>query len=296
MNYPRFSVITPSFNQGQFIEETLRSVLDQAFPNLEFMVLDGGSLDGTVEILKRYDAKLGFWRSEKDAGQAAAINEGFHRATGDILCWLNSDDLHLPNTLSTVARLLKERLSEPVVLYGSCEMFRHGTTRTELRRAIPFSKELLEIVDFLDQPSVFWTRKAWQLVGPLDESLYYGFDWEWLLRAAHLCSFVATDAVLSRYRFHETHKSGTGGKKRWIELCAIVRRHASSAVVAHYEFLLHNDAARWWLNKRMRFFLALQRLLPGLADPVANLLSPPFWSLPPGIQQSTLWKISGIRE
>jgi glycosyltransferase involved in cell wall biosynthesis len=127
MNCPRFSVITPSFNQGQFIEETLRSVLDQAYPNLEFLVLDGGSSDNTVEILKRYDAKLSFWRSEKDAGQPAAINEGFQRATGDILCWLNSDDLHLPNTLSIVARLLKERLSEPVVLYGSCEMFRHGT-------------------------------------------------------------------------------------------------------------------------------------------------------------------------
>ena len=100
MNYPKFSVISPSFNQGRFIEETIRSVLDQGYPNVEFLVLDGGSSDNTVEILKRYDARLSFWRSEKDAGQAAAINEGFRRAAGDILCWLNSDDLHLPNTLS----------------------------------------------------------------------------------------------------------------------------------------------------------------------------------------------------
>ena len=295
MNYTRFSVITPSFNQGRFIEETIRSVLDQAYPNLECLVLDGGSSDNTVEVLKRYDAKLSFWRSEKDAGQAAAINEGVRRATGDILCWLNSDDLHLPNTLSTVARLLQERLGDPVVLYGSCEMFRHGTTRKELRRAIPFSQELLEIVDFLDQPSVFLTREAWELVGPLDESLYYGLDWEWLMRAAHLCEFGATNILLSRYRLHEEHKSGAGGKKRWIELCAIVRRRANPTIVANYEFLLHNDAARWWLNKRMRFYLALQRFLPGLADPVANLLSPPFWFLPPEIRRSTLWKISGIR-
>jgi glycosyltransferase involved in cell wall biosynthesis len=295
MNYPRFSVITPSFNQGRFIEETIRSVLDQGYPNLEFMVLDGGSSDNTVEILKKNNAKLSFWRSEKDAGQAAAINEGFRRATGDILCWLNSDDLHLPNTLSIVARSLQERMSEPIVLYGTCETFRHGTTNTELRRPIPFSQEFLKIVDFLDQPSVFWTRKAWELVGPLDESLQYGMDWDWLLRAAHLCQFVRTDAVLSRYRFHEGHKTGTGGKKRWIELCGIVRRHAGPVVASHYEFLLHNIPARWWLNKRMRFYLALKRLLPALADPIANLMSPPFWFLPPGIERSMLWKISGIR-
>jgi glycosyltransferase involved in cell wall biosynthesis len=288
-------VITPSFNQGRFIEETIRSVLDQGYPNLEFSVFDGGSSDETVKILQRHEAELAFWRSEKDAGQAAAINEGFRRATGDIFCWLNSDDLHLRHTLLTVAELMKERLREPVVVYGGCELFQHGTMRTELRRAVPFDRELLEIVDFLDQPSVFWTRKAWELVGPLDESLYYCFDWEWLLRAAQLCQFISSDTVLSRYRIHEAHKSGSGGKKRWLEMCGVIRRHSTPAAVGHYEFLLRNDAARWWLNKRMRLSLALKDAVPRLAGPIANLLSPPFWVLPPGIERNTLWKISGIR-
>ena len=294
-DYPRISVITPSYNQGQFIEETIRSVLQQGYPNLEFSVFDGGSTDRTVEVLKKYSARLSFWRSGKDGGQAAAINEGFRRATGDILCWLNSDDLHFGNTLSTVADSLGPCVDQPVVLHGGCEIFDDRTHRKEVRAATLFSQELLEIVDFLDQPSVFWTRKAWEIVGPLDESLRYGFDWEWFLRASKICRFTATDALLSRYRIHDQHKSGTGGKNRWLELLTVVRRHSSPVVVNHYEFLARRNSVRWWLNKRMRVFLALKGSLHGLAGPVATLLSPPFWLLPIGIQRKTLWQISGIR-
>jgi glycosyltransferase involved in cell wall biosynthesis len=295
MNYPRVSVITPSYNQGHFIEETIRSVLEQGYPNLEFSVFDGGSTDRTVEVLKKYGAQLTFWRSERDGGQAAAINEGFRRATGDIFCWLNSDDLHFGNTLSTVAGLLDSCLDQPVVLYGGCEMFDDQTHKKEVRTATPFSQRSLETGDFFDQPSVFWTQNAWKMVGPLDESLHYGFDWEWLLRAGKICRFTMTDALLSRYRIHKAHKTGTGGKKRWMELLTVVRRHSSPTVVDHYEFLLRRNSARWWLNKRMRLFLALKGPLRAFADPVATILSPPFWFLPAGIQRSTLWQISGIR-
>jgi glycosyltransferase involved in cell wall biosynthesis len=295
MNYPRVSVITPSYNQGHFIEETIRSVLEQGYPNLEFSIFDGGSTDQTVEILTKYHPQLSFWRSEKDGGQAAAINEGFRRATGDILCWLNSDDLHCGNTLSTVAGLLSACLDQPAVVYGGCEMFHDRTRAKEVRPAMPFSQQLLETVDFFDQPSVFWTRKAWEIAGPLDESLHYTFDWEWFLRAGKVCRFTAAGVLLSRYRIHQAHKSGTGGKMRWTELLTVVRRHSSPAVVDHYEFLVRNHFARWWLNKRMRLFKAFQGPLSALADPVATLLSPPFWFLPTGIQRSILWQISGIR-
>jgi glycosyltransferase involved in cell wall biosynthesis len=292
---PRISVITPSYNQGHFIEETIRSVLQQNYPNLEFSVFDGGSTDQTVAVLKKYSAQLSFWRSERDGGQAAAINEGFRHATGDILCWLNSDDLHCPNTLSTVNGLLRDCLDQPVVVYGGCEMFNHGRPQTQIRQATPFSQKLLETVDFIDQPSVFWTRKAWEIVGPLDEGLHFGFDWEWFLRAGKACRFMATGALLSRYRIHPAHKSGTGGKKRWMELLEIVRRHSSSDVVHHYEYLVRKDSARWWLNKRMRLYLAFEGPFRAYADPAATLLSPPFWFLPAGIQRKILWQISGIR-
>jgi glycosyltransferase involved in cell wall biosynthesis len=292
---PRISVVTPSYNQGQFIEETIRSVLEQRYRNLEYSVLDGGSSDRTIEILQRYGPELSFWRSEKDGGQAAAINEGFQRASGDILCWLNSDDLHVPATLTAVARLLGSSLDAPVVLYGGCEMFDAQRHWRAIRPAIPFSRELLERVDFLDQPSVFWTRRGWEVVGPLDATLCYGFDWEWFLRASKVCRFVATGDLLSRYRFHEAQKTGIGGEKRWIELLEIVRRHSPPAVVRHYEFLAQNGFARWWLNKRMRIFQRLSRWSPKVAGTLADLLSPPFWSLPAAIHKEVLWQISGIR-
>jgi glycosyltransferase involved in cell wall biosynthesis len=295
MNFPRVSVITPSFNQGHFIEETIRSVLDQGYPNLEFSIFDGGSTDRTIEVLEKYSAKLSFWRSAPDGGQAAAINEGFRRATGDILCWLNSDDLHFGHTLSTVVALLGACLEQPLVLYGGCEVFDDRNHSKEVRMAIPFNQTLLETADFLDQPSVFWTRKAWEITGPLDESLNYGFDWEWFLRASRFCRFTAAEGLLSRYRIHQAHKSGKGGKRRWIELLTIVRRHSSPVVVQHYEFLIARNFARWWLNKRMRLFLALKGPLGGFADCLATILSPPFWFLPTGIQRRTLWEISGIR-
>jgi glycosyltransferase involved in cell wall biosynthesis len=291
----RISVVTPSYNQGQFLEETIRSVFEQNYPNLEYSILDAGSTDGSIEILRKYEAQLNFWRSVPDEGQSAAINEGFRRANGDILCWLNSDDLHSATTLKTVAQLMGSSLDQPVVLYGGCEMFDVRKRWREVRPAMSFSRELLEMVDFLDQPSVFWTRRTWEMVGPLDETLHYGFDWEWFLRASKICRFVATNALLSRYRLHTTHKSRTGGKRRWAELLEIVRRHSSPAVVEHYEFLLRNDSARWWLNKRMRTAQGLRAVFPSFSDQVATLLSPPFWVLPKGLSREMLWRISGIR-
>jgi len=198
-------------------------------------------------------------------------------------------------TLEIVAGLLGPCLDELVVLYGGCETFNDRTHWREVRPAISFSRELLEMVDFLDQPSVFWTRRAWEIAGPLDATLCYGFDWEWFLRASKVCRFVATDTLLSRYRLHEAHKTGTGGEKRWIELLEIVRRHSPPAVVNHYEFLVRNNFARWWLNKRMRIFQRLHRWSPSVAGCVADLLSPPFWSLPAAIHKEVLWQISGIR-
>jgi glycosyltransferase involved in cell wall biosynthesis len=293
---PRISVVTPSYNQGRFIEETIRSVFEQKYPSLEYLILDGGSNDGTVEILQKYDADLSFWRSAKDRGQAAAINEGFQRSSGEILGWLNSDDLYLEHTFRTVANVFAgNNIEEPFIVYGGCELFDDRTHVSELRPAFPFDAASLAITDFLDQPSAFWTRKAWEIVGPLDESLHYGFDWEWFIRASKVCRFIPIDKVLSRYRIHAGHKSATGGKKRWLELLKIVRAHSSPDVIRNYEYLLANDSARWWLNKRMRFEQIIGKVAPGAACSIATLLSPPFWLVPQGVSRETLWKISGIR-
>ena len=123
----RISVVVPSYNQARFLAATLESLLEQEYPNLEILLMDGGSSDETPEVIGRFKDRLAFWRSHPDRGQTAAINEGFARATGDVLCWLNSDDLHLPRTLQTVAERFRDRSGDPRIIYGGCEVFRDGT-------------------------------------------------------------------------------------------------------------------------------------------------------------------------
>jgi glycosyltransferase involved in cell wall biosynthesis len=296
MGCPRISIVTPSLNQGKFLGATLESVLGQGYPALEYLVMDGGSEDNSIEVIKQRESELSFWRSEPDRGQATAINEGFKRSSGAILGWLNSDDLYTPGTFSEVVGLLGQITDQPVVLYGGCELFHDANRSREVRPAIPFDGQLLQVTDYLDQPSVFWTRAAWDLVGPLDESLHYAFDWDWFLRAARSCKFICSGKVLSRYRIHSEHKSGTGGGERWRELVEVVKRHAPNRIKDHYRYLTDHSIARWWLNKRMRFAQALAKVLPkNVASMVATAASPPFWRVPSGIKPEVLWQISGIR-
>jgi GT2 family glycosyltransferase len=231
--------------------------------------MDGGSTDESVTVIRAREKQLTFWRSEPDHGQPEAINQGFQRARGAILGWLNSDDVYLSET--------------------------RGTS-TELRAAVPFDRERLQVTDFIDQPSVFFTRAAWERVGPLDESLHYAFDWDWFLRAAKCCRFQRCGKVLSRYRIHSQHKTGSGGLRRWEEMSEVVRRHSSDEIVRHYQYLLACPDARWWLNKRMRLAQLFRRFLPAPAsDALGTICAPPFWLLPDGISRATLWEISGIR-
>jgi glycosyltransferase involved in cell wall biosynthesis len=296
MREPVISIVTPSFNQGRFLGQTLDSVLSQGYRSLEYLVMDGGSTDGSVSLIRAREKQLAFWRTEPDHGQAEAINQGFQRANGVILGWLNSDDLYLNDTLRTVANELAGGEDDAVVLYGGCELFQDQGDRTELRPAVPFDEKRLQITDFLDQPSVFFTRSAWKKVGPLDESLHYAFDWEWFMRAAKCCRFQCCDKILSRYRIHRQQKTGTGGLRRWEEMSEVVQRHSPDEVVRHYQYLLACPDARWWLNKRMRLAQIFSRMLPrSTGEILGTLCAPPFWLLPPGISRAMLWAISGIR-
>ena len=293
---PLISIVTPSFNQGRYLGETLDSILGQGYPSLDYIVMDGGSTDQSVDVIRARQQRLAFWQSEPDHGQAAALNQGFGRARGIIFGWLNSDDLHMPGTLRTVANALAGCADEAVVLYGGCELFRDTGSIIERRSAVGFDRIRLQTTDFLDQPSVFFTRTAWERVGPLDESLHYAFDWDWFLRAAKVCRFIRCDQVLSRYRIHSQHKTGTGGLRRWEEMSEVVRRHSPDEIVRHYQYLLACPDARWWLNKRMRLAQFFRRFLPdAISDTLGTLCAPPFWLLPPGITRATLWEISGIR-
>ncbi|GGF20538.1 glycosyltransferase family 2 protein [Hymenobacter cavernae] len=239
---PKISVITPSFNQGQFIEETILSVLGQNYPNLEYIIVDGGSTDETVKIIRKYEDKLSYWVSEKDNGQSHAINKGFARATGDIICWLNSDDMYMPNVLSYVAQQLNPE--ENSLLFGNCLHFKkdHAGVMAYGSDVVGESKMYpLESRDYIIQPSTFWTKKAWDTVGSLREDVHYAFDWEWFLRAQKLgVQFKSDQTPLSIYRIHESHKTGTGGGKRQQEILKIYREY-SPKYAALYEAILKED-------------------------------------------------------
>ena len=289
---PRITVVTPSFNQAPFLEQTILSVLGQCYPNLEYFVMDGGSTDSSPEIIERYSTQLAHWQSQPDGGQAAAINTGFARATGEILCWLNSDDYFLPGALLRIARTFGARAGEPALIYGSCLLFREGAAPSaKVVTAKPFSAARLRMTAYIIQPSAFWTRALWEKTGPLDETLSFGFDWEWFIRASAHAAFEPLAVMLSAYRRHEGHKSGSGGVKRREEILAVVRRHAPEPVRACFEFAMQ----RWpeietWSARRRH----MERHQLPVAGALARVSSPALWCLPQGVSLDDLRLVSGM--
>ena len=245
---PRISIVTPSFNQVAFIEQTILSVLGQGYDNLEYFVFDGGSTDGTVDVLRKYDGRITYWQSQRDEGQAAAINAGLARATGDIVGWLNSDDYYLPKTLATVAARLDP--SRPQLLGGNCvQLYQEsggiGGSDVPGRRLA----QDLRLADYLIQPATFWTASAWKTVGPLTTALHYAFDWEWFIRAEQQGVEILTTAdYLAVYRFHDAHKTGTGGERRLDELRGIYRKYSTDSYARMFDALATNRTVR-----RVRF-------------------------------------------
>jgi len=285
IDLPKITVVTPSYNQAAFLETTIQSVLGQFYPNLEYIVMDGGSTDGSVEVIKRYESQITYWQSQRDKGQADAINQGFARATGDILCWLNSDDIHLPGALQRIAKLLAPRLHEPALIYGGTLFFRDDADYAKAARSRKFDREFLGLQDYILQPSSFWTAALWKACGPLDASLSFAFDWDWYLRAAKIIDLTPTENLLSGYRLHRNQKTGTGGDKRRAEIVEVASRHGTPSQKAAYAFALGNWAALQECHERTRM---LQKSRIPLAPRVARLLSPSLPSLPEGVEAATL--------
>lgn len=225
--WPVISVITPSYNQGAFLEETIRSVLFQGYPNLEYIVIDGGSTDGTLDILKQYQKFFHYWVSEKDFGQSHAINKGFRQSSGEILCWLNSDDVMKPGTLHAVARQLRTNAC-PGWLIGASEMI--GT------QGQSFGIQRVEQIDhafffawsdtvWIPQQSTFWNRAMWERVAPVREDLTYAMDVALWLKMIEYAIPLLTSRVLSCYRFHDDCKTVTHPLDSRRELIKLLRAY-----------------------------------------------------------------------
>ncbi len=227
LNYPKISIITPSFNQGEFLEDTIKSVLDQNYPNLEYIIIDGGSTDNSVEIIKKYEKHINYWVSEKDNGQTDAINRGFKKASGDVIAWLNSDDYYFPGALNLVSEMY---LSEPeagLYIGNGAVADREGKRIRRYSNDIIFDYDtLLKGSNYILQPSTFINAKAVKEVGSLDESFYYAMDLEYWLRVASKFSVITVNEELSAYRWYDDIKTKTGGLKRWVEQWGIIHQYS----------------------------------------------------------------------
>ncbi len=198
---PRITIVTPSYNQGQFLEETIRSVLLQGYPNLEYIIIDGGSTDGSVDIIRRYAPWLAYWVSEPDQGQVYALAKGFARSKGTILAFLNSDDVYLPNALDTVARTFIANPNAVAVCGNELWIDAAGQVISEQRIQSVSLKELLYL-NFLPQPAIFFRRVAFESVGGLDIHFQHIFDFELWLRLANYGEFHCIPNVLAATRWH----------------------------------------------------------------------------------------------
>ena len=222
MNYPKISIITPSLNQGEFLEDTILSVLGQNYPNLEYIIMDGGSTDNSIDIIKKYETQLAYWISEKDKGQADALNKGFRKSTGDILAWINSDDMYMPNILKKITTILCP--NELNIIYGQSIHTEYNDNRFKCWGSNILNQEStdLTLIDYIIQPSTFWTREVWKKIGELNTEFHYGFDWEWYIRAKNAkINFIPINKTFSIYRIHNKHKTGDGSPKRMEEIIKI---------------------------------------------------------------------------
>lgn len=206
---PVISVVTPSFNQGSYLERTLWSVLSQNYPRFQFVVQDGGSTDDTGAVLDRFRAQLHHCESARDDGQAHAINVGFARTTGEIMAYLNSDDLLLPGALNTVARYFADHPDVDVVYGHRVVIDPHGD---ELGRWVlpPHDAEALRWQDYVPQETMFWRRRIWDKVGGIDARFRFALDWDLLLRFhAAGAKFHRLGRFLGAFRVHDTSKTMT---------------------------------------------------------------------------------------
>ena len=220
---PLVTIVTPSFNQGRFIRETIESVLAQSYPEIEYLVMDGGSTDETLAVLRSYGGRLA-WVSERDRGQADAINKGWRRTRGAIVAFLNSDDLYLPGAVEHAVEYLTGH-PEVGAVYGEGYHVDEQGKVIERYPSEPFDMARLEETCFICQPTVFLRRELVERVGYLDESLRYCMDYDLWIRAARVAPFGFTPHYLAATRVHAETKTLGQRVPAHAEIMTMIRRH-----------------------------------------------------------------------
>ncbi len=221
---PKVSIVTPSFNQGHFLEATIQSVLAQDYPNIEYIIVDGGSKDCSADIIRKYEQHLAWWVSEKDRGHADGLNKGFSHATGEIFAWLNSDDQYLPGAISEAVAFLKEHPQVGMV-YGDANLTddagkvisRFPARQTDYRRMLRGSVHI-------PQATTFVRADLWRQVGPLDLSLFFSFDYDLWVKLAKISEIRYLPRLWANFRMHNQGKSVVNDDQCYPDMLQVYER------------------------------------------------------------------------
>ena len=249
MPAPLVSIVTPSDNQGRFIRATIESVLSQDYPNLEYLILDGGSTDETEAVVREYASRV-LWISEADRGQAHAINKGFRRAKGEIVAWLNSDDVMLPGAVPRAVRALEAHPQAGAVYGEGYRMDREGRITGRFPATEPFNLwKLVHLSDYILQQTVFFRRRVLEETGFLDESLHYSMDWDLLIRIGKRYRLEYIPEYMGCLREYPEAKTFSGGAERVRELGRMLRRHTGLRYPPGYIAYGLDSYQREWMSR-----------------------------------------------
>lgn len=222
---PLVTVVTPSFNQGQFIEQTILSVLNQDYPNVEYLVMDGGSTDDTLDILRKYEHRL-WWISEPDKGQSHAINKGFQRACGEIICWLNSDDTYELGAITNAVEILLAHQDVMMVYGGANFIDEKGHCLERIVSNKPFDLwSIVYLEQSIPQPATFFRKSIFNELTLLDEDLHWCMDWDLWIRIGSRFEVKSVSQVYANVRVYSETKTSSGGFKRWFELIYVLKKY-----------------------------------------------------------------------
>lgn len=252
---PLVSIVTPSFNQASYLERTMRSVLEQDYPNLEYLVVDGGSTDGSVDIIRQYGKRLAWWVSEPDCGQTEAINKGFQHANGTIYAWLNSDDTYQPGAVREAVEFM-QRNPQVVLVYGDAHYIDENdrvigdfpAMQTDLQK-------LRNGFVHIPQQAAFFRADSWKAVAPLDPSFYFAMDYDLWVRLAQVGPIVYHPRLWANFRLHRDAKTIAADDHCWPEMLRVHYRDGGSKFAPIvWKYWIRKLAAPYIRWKRKRLF------------------------------------------